>query len=844
MQSLPSSVQGPSTPVGAESPEREFSLRNFWGVLARNRFLILTALVAVPIVSSLLAALMTPVYQSELSMRIDEKKSGLPVLEALSALTDQAGELNTEMQMLRSRVLAEQTVDSLALQVLITTPLQVSMEALLGGVRKPQRSSLLSFVKVARSEDALSYRLERQPNYEFAIRDREKGTLLTRAKPGDLVTLGPVQMILAPGALRFSEFRLDVKPFGKAVTTLGSQLTIRRPQREANFVTVRYQSADQGLVSEVPNVLAANFLAMRNQIMKTEARSTVRFLKEQIDTLSKQVVATENALRSFREGNQVVSLAAEASVRVTELTRLQSERNAKIAERDALNRALREAQQESTRNGTDSASAYRSLIAFPTLIGTNAGQFLQALNEAENQRAVLLQRRTRQDRDVQVLTGRIRELERQLSQNVQTYVSGLTSQIASLDAALSQYGQQMEKIPSKEMQFVRLERQNKVLSDIYMLLQTRLQEAQIAQATEDSRVRVIDAAIVPLKRLKPNRVQYLIFGALFGLAVGIGLAMMRETLDRTVHSREEMVQLTGAPSLGLIPHIEPIALQRRREAMALGSGIGALPPSEQLAVNATGNPITEAYRTLRTNITYSSPDQTLKTLVLTSPTPGDGKSTTAANLASTLSHQGHRVLLVDGDMRRGTLHHVFGIPREPGLSNVLIGAATLEECVHTVKSVEFGVLQVIPCGVLPPNPSELYSGRRMTEFIARAESEFDIVIFDTPPVTLVTDAAIVGTMTSGVILIGRAGHTDKGAIAYAAEQLRNVRAPIVGTVLNDFDFRRDIRYSSYGSPGYAYYGNYSYGYGTGSGNGSANGSILGKIARWVRRAPREHDRVG
>ena len=399
---------------------------------------------------------------------------------------------------------------------------------------------------------------------------------------------------------------------------------------------------------------------------------------------------------------------------------------------------------------------------------------------------------------------------------MQTYLSGLTSQIASLDAALSRFGTQLEKIPSKEMEFARLERQNKIFSDIYMLLQTRLQEAQIAQATEDSRARVIDTATRPLRPLKPNRKQYVLFGVFFGFAMGLGLALIRETLDRTVHTLEEMVELTGVPSLGLIPHIDTTSLGKRRETVAV-PGVNPAPGIVYAVatLGTSGNPIMEAYRTLRTNITFSHPDRRLKTIVFTSPSPGDGKSLTAANLAMTLAQMGNRTILIDGDLRRGSLHKKFGILREPGMSNILVGESTLEECTQNIKIESVASLDIIPSGYFPPNPSELFGGTAMKELLRTLEARYDVVIFDSPPVTLVTDAAIIGAMASGVVVIARAGQTDKGALSYAIEQLNNVRAPIIGTVLNDFEFRRDLRYSNYGATGY-YYSAYGYGYGYGS----------------------------
>jgi capsular exopolysaccharide synthesis family protein len=246
-----------------------------------------------------------------------------------------------------------------------------------------------------------------------------------------------------------------------------------------------------------------------------------------------------------------------------------------------------------------------------------------------------------------------------------------------------------------------------------------------------------------------------------------------------------------------------------------------------MAVFDPRNPALEAYRTLRTNITFARPDgNTIRTLVFTSPTPGDGKTTTTANLASTLAHQGLRVLLVDGDMRRGTLNQVFGVSREPGLSNLLVGAASRSDCIRKIQVGEFGSLDLLPGGAPPPNPSELIGSERMTKLLETLRSDYDSIIFDSPPLNLVTDAAVLATKADGVVLVGRAGVTTKGGLTYAAELLRKVRAPTVGFVLNDFLFRRDSRYSTYGG-----YGDY-YSYGSYSENGD-HGKKTGLLQRVI-----------
>src|SRR5690606_23414605 len=222
------------------------------------------------------------------------------------------------------------------------------------------------------------------------------------------------------------------------------------------------------------------------------------------------------------------------------------------------------------------------------------------------------------------------------------------------------------------------------------------------------------------------------------------------------------------------------------------------------------NPVSEAYRSLRTNITFARLERTPKTLVFTSPMPGDGKSTTSANLAITLAQQGLKVLLVDADLRRGVLNSVFHLEREPGLSNVLLEMTPFQNAVRTVRIADSATLDFLSSGILPPNPAELLGSDRMRALLERLEAEYDLIILDAPPLNVVTDAALLGTNADGVMLVARAGRSEKAALSYAGEQLRNVRADVLGAVLNDIDFKRDARY--YGK--YGSYGYYKYYYGS------------------------------
>jgi tyrosine-protein kinase Etk/Wzc len=310
--------------------------------------------------------------------------------------------------------------------------------------------------------------------------------------------------------------------------------------------------------------------------------------------------------------------------------------------------------------------------------------------------------------------------------------------------------------------------------------------------------------------------------ALLGLMLSVGVAFAREMMDRTVHTKEDVQMFTAAPVLGLIPRIPrdggrllgrtrmKLPSGRNGSARVARNGTVPIGLNERLVTGADPrSPVSEAYRTMRTNITFARPDEIAKTIVFTSPMPGDGKTTSAANLAITLAQQGVKILLIDGDLRRGLLNSVFALPREPGLSNLLLGKGELESTIRSIDLGENGHLDFLSTGTLPPNPAEMLGSQKMKNLLAELESKYDVVLIDSPPLNVVTDAAVLGTVADGVVLIARAGVTEKLGLMFAVEQLRNVRAPLLGAVLNDVDFESNRYYGIYGKYGYYQY-NYRY----------------------------------
>jgi tyrosine-protein kinase Etk/Wzc len=767
----------------------EISLREVWNLLRRNALTIITATVLSVAAAATYSFTAIPVWESLTSIRIDEEQTNLPVLDILQSVSG-GSQVETEMEVLRSRVLAEQVVDSLQLQVSVSEPKGVARVEILAGVTVDRTAS--EALLVLTREDR-----------GFVVVDEETGETLGTVSTRESLTLPGIRFALTRGTDQFDEIRLEVVSFRRAVEAAQAAMTVSRPNREAGIVTLQYQSADTSLVHEVPNRLAESFIRRRQRILKTEATSTVDFLDEQIDTLQTQLTLAEEALVTFREGARVVSPDAEADAQVTQLVALQAQRNVLESERSALQGLVDDILGEAAGGRLDGESPWVRLMSFPPIFANQAAsQLLNNLNLVENERNQLARQFTDEHPDMQILAGRLSDIERQLEGIVRTYLQGLTSQVTSYDETLVKFGDELGAVPAVQLQLARLERQQVLVSELFSLLQTRRQEARIAQAVEDPSIRIVDLAILPAEPVKPRKLLNIALGLTLGLMLGVGLAFVREYMDETVHTREDLVEITGVPVMGTIPRI-------RAEAYANGKGGGEKAHlSERLvAGHDPRGAISEAYRSLRTNVTFASASETPRTLVFTSPVPGDGKTTSAANFAITLAQLGRKALLIDADLRRGVLHTVFGTARENGLSDLLVGNVSPSDAIRSVDLGESGTIDFVPTGTLPPNPAELLGSEQMRRFLHEVRDKYDTVILDSAPLTVVTDAAVLGTKADGVLLVARASSTPKGGIRYATEQLRNVRAPILGMILNDVDYRREGRYAT------EYYGRYGYVYG-------------------------------
>ena len=341
----------------------------------------------------------------------------------------------------------------------------------------------------------------------------------------------------------------------------------------------------------------------------------------------------------------------------------------------------------------------------------------------------------------------------------------------------------MLKTVSDDAQKTRMETSLAQYRSTYSNLVASYQQIKLAEAKATDNIVMAEPAQIPRGPVRPRTSTNTLLAMVVGALLAVGVAFLIEYLDDTIKTPEDVNRITGLSTLG--------AIARFRDTGA---------PRQLIAWLNSQAPETEAYRVLRTNIQFSSVDKPIRTLLVTSPSPSEGKSTTAANLAAIMAQTGQKVILVDTDLRRPVMHKVVGVPNNTGLTTALLENTAPAVNGH-LSSTQVENLSVLTSGPIPPNPSELLGSHRMGGLIERLSQQADLVIFDSQPVLAVTDAAVLGRQVDGVLLVADAGQTREQALAHAAQELQKTGANLLGVALNRLDTRRG---------GYYYYYYYYY----------------------------------
>jgi polysaccharide biosynthesis transport protein len=608
---------------------------------------------------------------------------------------------------------------------------------------------------------------------------------------------------------------------------------------KSELVKISFESINPVLAYRIATIATAAFSTRCRQIELQESRNIVNFVEDQKDIAKSKLEATERSLQEISNSSNFVinddegGLLKKLIEMEAQLADVQSQRElaeANIADYDHRLRELKAPEITGMDESGDptinrlhtemdeligarnkilntSGSANAKVNALDQQIETKKREYLQIL---------LADNRQKDSGSVvdQTILDQLRESR--IKEELNLYL--LKNRESLFRQWVERYRRENPRIVERAIEESRMKRGKTVYENLYNILLEKGEEARIKSATGTGGIRVIDEPVLPERPVPSKVLHHLVLGFVLGLGFGLGLALIVEYLDNSIHNQQELTQKIGLAVIGAVPEINAVTRSLKSNSVSFWRSFRSKKQTSKWAGNNKNgyhdnllfalrprDPIIDAYRTLRTNLQFTSVDKPIRSLLITSSLPGEGKTLSSANLAISFAESGKKVLLVDADMRKPKQQDIFDIKKSPGLSDFLVRNLTLEQVCYPTKSEN---LKVVPCGTTPPNPAEMVGSQRMSDFINHAQEKFDLVIIDSPPVQIVSDPMPLAAMVSHVLLVVKFGKTQIRDLQETKTILQHVKASILGVIFNDIKVGR----------GYGNYHKYEYYYGYSSSN--------------------------
>jgi exopolysaccharide transport family protein len=719
-----------------ELVSQESALGEYVRVLVKRKWTVLICLFTIFSVVAIASLKMTPVYEASGSIAINKPDSGLVNFNNSPTFNVDyfdPTELDTEVKILQSDLLALQVVKELA--------------------------------------------LDRRP--EFG---------------GKTPTL-PSSLDLAPDPLQADTARTS----GLLASFRGNLKVTLAPN--THIVEVHFRSPDKELAANVVNTLMSTYTENNFKSRFDSTMQASDWLSKQLVDLQMKVETSQEKLVRYQKEHEILGIDEKQNITTSKL--------------DELNKALTTAESERM----DKESIYRLVQQGDADTIASAATVLDAAGSTQSQ-AGLLDGLRAKEADVKIqaaelstqfgpsypkvaqLNSQLKEIDAQILLETRKVAGKIRGQYMAavqresmLHDALEKQKQEANKLNESAIQYSILKRDLESYRQLYEGLMEKMKEAGVSAGLKSNNFRIVDVARVPTAPIEPNIPRNLAFAFMLGLTSGVGLAFMLEGLDNTVRTTEQAQMISGLPPLGMIPmgsrtaregaNAKRLVIASSKEAVEL---VTQVRPQSQMA---------ESYRALRTSLLLSNLGAPPKVIMITSALPQEGKTTTSINCAVVLAQKGIRVLLIDADLRRPSIHKTLGMGPRSGLSNVLTGSATLQQTI--TRSPILPNLSVLPAGTPPPNPAELLASTNMRDVLEELRGQYDHIVVDTPPTLSVTDAVVLSPRADAIVLVIRSGQTTKQALRRSRDVLLQVNAKVSGVLLNAVDLS---------SPDYYYYYEY------------------------------------
>ncbi|HEV2618187.1 MAG TPA: polysaccharide biosynthesis tyrosine autokinase [Candidatus Acidoferrales bacterium] len=614
---------------------------------------------------------------------------------------------------------------------------------------------------------------------------------------------------------RFPEFGgnpgelVTVEPNQKEPPILGAfldRLSVTRVP-DSRLIQVHFAAEDPQLAAQVVNAHVHNYI---EENLKSHYDATMQasdFLRSELEDLRAKMEKSEQDEVVYERQNQIWMVDANQNTttqKLSDLSKTLTEVQTQLAQKEATVELAHSANVQSLAAVLGN-SAVQDLAKKKTDM---AEQYMEALNQFGPNYPKVQRLKAQQDDIQKQLDGAKDAMVHQID----TDYSETQAREALLERDLNRQEILADNMAQKLVEYNLLKHDAESNKELYDGLLQKLKEAGISAGLRSSNIRVVDPALVPSTPARPQKSRNIMLAFLVGIVGGVGLAFLREYLDNTVKSPDDIQHLTGLPSLAVVPAFlngngsGPLARISRRA----GAGAnGADSRIELISLQQPKSVVSEAFRALRTSLLLSQPDHPPQVILVTSSLPREGKTTSAANLAVTLAQLGDRTLLIDCDLRKPGVRKALDLPsglgQDTGVSSYLAGVAPLHDVI--VPHPAISNLDAILTGPIPPNPADLLSSHRMLEAIADLRLRYKFIVIDSPPIMAATDAVILSAVVDGVLLVVWSGETPKEAFRRTRDLLSAVKGRLLGVILNAVDSGAPDYYYSY-----RYYP-YVYGYG-------------------------------
>jgi capsular exopolysaccharide synthesis family protein len=578
------------------------------------------------------------------------------------------------------------------------------------------------------------------------------------------------------------------------------KITIR-PIKKSRLVNVIANSTDPKETALFANALAEAYIEQQLELKLSTSKNAVRWLEKEVETNWKKLQDSEVALQAYKDQHAIISFEGRENIVTQKLLQLGEAVNKAKIRRIGLETEYKQIQRFFNPD-TNEEWELEELESIPQVIGNSLVQQLKvklALLESEFSE---LQKTFRSKHpDVIALQSQITSIQDRIYMEIKIIFDSISKeyrvaleQELELVAALEQQKGEALELDQKALMYEALQREVQSNRNIYAELLQRAKEASVSERLETSNIRIVDRATIPISPIGPNKKRNILIAMIGGLFIGGVLSFLLESFDKHIRTPADIKQYLDIPCLGSIPKVSHKGIKgvaRHDEARPAKDVIVAT-----IVVFAPRTMISEAYRSLRTNLISSSPEQG-SVLLITSAGPGEGKSGLVANLGIALAQSGKKTLIIDCDFRKPIMHKIFCLKNSAeGFSDIIKNAET-PGTKRPIQRTDVQNLFVMPCGEIPPNPSELLESTYTRRHIEALGQEYDKILIDSPPVNVVTDPVILSRFAQEVILVVHAGKTNRGIARYARDQLRNTGAKLIGGVLNSVDIKKDHYYDGY-----------------------------------------------